>query len=29
MNYLIPELLETDQLILRAFRENDWKDLHA
>jgi RimJ/RimL family protein N-acetyltransferase len=28
MNYLIPELLETDRLILRMFRENDWKDLH-
>src|SRR5262245_15374330 len=28
MNYLIPELLETDRLILRTFREPDWKDLH-
>lgn len=28
MNYLILEQLETDRLILRIFRENDWKDLH-
>ncbi len=28
MNYLIPEFLETERLILRTFREDDWKDLH-
>src|SRR5574341_809543 len=28
VSYLIPESLETDRLILRIFREEDWKDLH-
>jgi len=28
MAYLTPEFLETDRLLLRTFRENDWKDLH-
>jgi hypothetical protein len=28
MNHLTPECLETDRLLLRTFRENDWKDLH-
>lgn len=28
MSYLIPELIETERLILRTFREDDWKDLH-
>ena len=29
MNYKIPELLESDRLILRKFKEDDWVDLHA
>lgn len=29
MPYRIPERLETDRLILRAFQEGDWRDLHA
>ena len=29
MKFLIPEYLETDRLILRNFRESDWRDLHA
>jgi RimJ/RimL family protein N-acetyltransferase len=28
MKFLVPEKLETDRLILRQFRENDWPDLH-
>ena len=28
MSYLIPEELETDRLILRMFRLEDWKDIH-
>jgi RimJ/RimL family protein N-acetyltransferase len=28
MNYLIPEELETDRLILRMFRLDDWKYIH-
>lgn len=28
MNYLIPEFLETNRLRLRAFQEDDWRDLH-
>ena len=28
MRYLIPEKLETDRLILRMFRLDDWKDIH-
>ena len=28
MNYLIPEQLETERLVLRMFRESDWKDMH-
>jgi RimJ/RimL family protein N-acetyltransferase len=28
VNYLTPESLETDRLLLRMFREDDWKDLH-
>lgn len=28
MNYLIPERLETQRLILRTFKEDDWVDLH-
>jgi RimJ/RimL family protein N-acetyltransferase len=28
MNYLIPEQLETERLMLRMFRETDWKDMH-
>ena len=28
VNYLTPESLETDRLILRMFREDDWRDLH-
>jgi Acetyltransferase (GNAT) domain len=28
MNYLIPEELETDRLILRMFRLEDWIDIH-
>lgn len=28
MHYLIPESLETDRLILRIFRQEDWQDLH-
>jgi RimJ/RimL family protein N-acetyltransferase len=28
VSYLIPELLETSRLVLRMFREEDWKDLH-
>jgi len=28
MNYLIPERVESDRLILRTFKETDWKDLH-
>jgi len=27
MNYLIPESIESDRLILRTFQEADWKDL--
>ena len=27
-DYLIPEELETDRLLLRMFRTNDWKDIH-
>ena len=29
MNYLIPEGIETDRLVLRTFKENDWTDLHT
>ena len=29
MNYLIPKKTETERLILRCFREDDWVDLHA
>jgi len=28
MNYLIPEKTETQRLILRVFKEDDWPDLH-
>ena len=28
MNYLIPQELETDRLVLRMFRLDDWKDIH-
>ncbi len=28
MNYLTPESLETDRLLLRMFQEDDWRDLH-
>ena len=28
MRYLIPEELETDRLILRMFRLDDWKEIH-
>ncbi len=28
MNYLIPETAETERLILRTFKEDDWLDLH-
>ncbi len=28
MNYLIPEKIETERLILRCFKEDDWIDLH-
>ena len=28
MMFRIPESLETDRLLLRTFREDDWKDLH-
>ncbi|MEO0536372.1 MAG: GNAT family N-acetyltransferase [Cyanobacteria bacterium P01_A01_bin.123] len=28
MDFLVPEKLETERLILRQFREEDWKDLH-
>ncbi len=28
MNYLIPEKIESDRLILRTFKETDWKDLY-
>ena len=28
MHYLIPEELETDRLLLRMFRLNDWEDIH-
>jgi len=28
MNYLIPEELETDRLILRMFKLDDWKDIY-
>jgi len=27
-NYLIPEKIETDRLVLRCFKEDDWVDLH-
>jgi hypothetical protein len=26
MDYLTPESLESDRLLLRPFQENDWKD---
>jgi len=29
MNYLIPEKTETNRLILRCFKEDDWVDLHT
>ncbi len=29
MDYLIPGKSETERLILRCFREDDWKDLHT
>ncbi len=28
MNFLVPDHIETERLILRQFRESDWKDLH-
>ncbi len=28
MSYLIPERIETERLILRCFKEDDWVDLH-
>jgi RimJ/RimL family protein N-acetyltransferase len=28
MNYLTPESLETDRLLLRMFQEDDWRALH-
>jgi len=29
MKYKIPKEIETERLILRTFKEEDWKDLHA
>ncbi len=29
MEYLVPEQAETERLILRQFKEGDWRDLHA
>lgn len=29
MNFSVPETLETQRLILRQFRDEDWRDLHA
>lgn len=29
MPYLIPEKVETERLILRCFKEDDWTDLHT
>ena len=29
MNFLIPEQIESERLILRVFKEEDWRDLHA
>ncbi len=29
MAFLVPEQLDTERLILRQFREDDWQDLHA
>jgi RimJ/RimL family protein N-acetyltransferase len=28
MDYLIPEIIETNRLILRTFKDDDWSDLH-
>ncbi len=28
MNFLVPETIETERLLLRQFEEQDWKDLH-
>ena len=28
MNFLVPEQLESDRLVLRQFKESDWRDLH-
>jgi len=28
MDFLVPQKLETERLILRQFQENDWRDLH-
>ena len=29
MAFLVPEQLESDRLLLRQFRETDWRDMHA
>ena len=29
MNFLIPEKLETERLILRMFKDEDWRDLYS
>jgi len=29
MKYLVPEQMETNRLILRQFKHDDWQDLHA
>ena len=29
MTYLIPESIETERLILRTFKEDDWRDLYV
>lgn len=26
--FLVPEIIETDRLLLRQFKETDWPDLH-
>lgn len=29
MKFIVPEMLETERLLLRQFKEEDWRDLHA
>lgn len=29
MKFRVPEILETNRLLLRPFKESDWQDLHA